>query len=97
MDVFSDDAGARSIAEKRRPRISDARHELVPLHLQPQEFVGGHNRSGKLHKRVLDRATNYFAGYQQYTQTKQLFEMNLGRCTSKGQGDVQEPPGPSKR
>ena len=61
------------VAEKRRPRISDAKNELVPLHLQPQEFVGGHNRSGKLHKRVLERATNYFAGYQQYTQTRQLF------------------------
>ena len=81
------------VAEKRRPRISDAKNELVPLHLQPQEFVGGHNRSGKLHKRVLDRATNYFAGYQQYTQTRQLFRDEPRSSYEARTGDVQEPPG----
>ena len=81
------------VAEKRRPRISDAKNELVPLHLQPQEFVGGHNRSGKLHKRVLDRATNYFAGYQQYTQTRQLFRDEPRAVYEQRTGDVQEPPG----
>ena len=81
------------VAEKRRPRISDAKNELVPLHLQPQEFVGGHNRSGKLHKRVLDRATNYFAGYQQYTQTRQLFRDEPRAVYEQRTGDIQEPPG----
>ena len=80
-------------AEKRRPRISDARHELVPLHLQPQEFVGGHNRSGKLHKRVLERATNYFAGYQSYTNTRQLFRDEPRAVYEQRTGDYQEPPG----
>jgi hypothetical protein len=92
--IFSQTTPAPApIAEKRRPRISDARHELVPLHLQPQEFVGGHNRSGKLHKRVLDRATNYFAGYQQYTQTRQLFRDEPRAVYEQRTGDVQEPPG----
>ena len=92
--IFSQTTPAPApIAEKRRPRISDARHELVPLHLQPQEFVGGHNRSGKLHKRVLERATNYFAGYQQYTQTRQLFRDEPRAVYEQRTGDIQDPPG----
>ena len=91
--LFLGGPGALAPETYRRPHLKDVEQELLPLHLQPQEFVGHAHRSGKLHKRVLHRATNYFTGYRGYTKTPQLFRDENRQAYDDRTGDVEEPPG----
>ena len=70
--VLSANAQAKLAKRRKKPPKSIEPQELVPLHLQPQEFVGAAHRSRKLTQRIHDRATSYFTGYADYTTKPQL-------------------------